>query len=44
VNKAVHRIETGAENTTDQVLTDYRLRRVFLKDELFEILQKHSVN
>jgi uncharacterized protein YdcH (DUF465 family) len=44
VNKAVHRIETGAENTTDQVLTDYRLRRVFLKDELFEILQKHVVN
>ena len=44
VNKVVHRIETGAENTTDQVLTDYRLRRVFLKDELFEILQKHAVS
>jgi len=44
VNKAVHRIESGAEITTDQVLTDFRLKRVFLKDELYAILQKHTVN
>jgi uncharacterized protein YdcH (DUF465 family) len=44
INKDIHRIESGAENTTDQVLTDLRLKRVFLKDELYAILQKHTVN
>ena len=39
VNNDIHRIETGAEATTDEVLTDLRLKRVHLKDQLFEYLK-----
>jgi uncharacterized protein len=38
VNKEIHRIETGAEATTDDVLNDLRKKRVHLKDELYGIL------
>lgn len=38
-NNNIHRIETGAEATTDEVLTDLRLKRVHLKDQLFEYLK-----
>jgi hypothetical protein len=38
VNHATHRIETGAEVSSDEVLNDYRLKRVHLKDELYKIL------
>ena len=41
VNNATHRIETGAENVSDQVLNDYRVKRVHLKDELFSLLSKN---
>lgn len=40
VNNAVHRMETGAETVTDQVLSDYRMKRVHLKDQLYALLQK----
>ncbi len=39
VNNDIHRIETGAEVTTDQVLTDLRLKRVHLKDLLYGYLK-----
>lgn len=38
INNEIHRIETGAENTTDEVLTDLRKKRLHLKDELFAML------
>ena len=41
VNKDIHRIETGAEATSDEVLNELRVRRVHLKDELFELLSKN---
>lgn len=34
----VHRIETGAENTDDDTLTELRKKRLLLKDELFGML------
>lgn len=37
-NKAVHRIESGAETVTDDTLNEYRMKRVHLKDQLFAIL------
>lgn len=37
-NNDIHRIETGAEVTTDAVLTELRLKRVHLKDELYSFL------
>lgn len=38
INNEIHRIETGAENTSDEVLTDLRKKRLHLKDELFAML------
>ncbi len=38
VNHAVHRIESGAENAADEVLTSFRKRRLHLKDELYAML------
>ena len=38
VNHATHRIETGAEITSDEVLNDFRTQRVHLKDELYKML------
>jgi len=40
VNNATHRIENGAETVSDEVLNDFRMKRVKLKDELYEILTK----
>jgi hypothetical protein len=37
----VHRIESGAEPTSDEVLNELRIRRVHLKDELFNLLSKN---
>ena len=39
VDHEVHRIETGAENTTDEVLEEKKKARLHLKDELFQMLQ-----
>jgi uncharacterized protein YdcH (DUF465 family) len=38
-NNDIHRIETGAEVTTDAVLNDLRLKRVQLKDQIYEYLK-----
>jgi uncharacterized protein YdcH (DUF465 family) len=37
-NKEIHRIESGAEATTDEVLTALRKQRLHLKDELYTML------
>jgi uncharacterized protein YdcH (DUF465 family) len=41
VDHAVHRIETGAEVTTDDHLTDLRKQRVVLKDKIADYLNKN---
>jgi hypothetical protein len=37
-NKEIHHIESGAEATTDEVLTALRKQRLHLKDELYTML------
>lgn len=39
VDHEVHRIESGAENTSDEYLESRKLRRLNLKDELVEMLR-----
>lgn len=34
VDHDIHRIESGAEQTTDQVLNELRVKRVHLKDQI----------
>jgi uncharacterized protein YdcH (DUF465 family) len=43
VDKEVHRIEEGIENTSDRYLEDAKKRRLFLKDELYGIIQSFSL-
>lgn len=38
VDHEVHRIETGAVNTSDEHLDKKRTHRVYLKDELYRII------
>ena len=38
----VHRIETGAETTTDEYLEGVKLGRLRLKDELYKMLKAAS--
>lgn len=38
VDKEVHRIESGAENTSDEYLEGLKKQRLNLKDELFSLL------
>jgi uncharacterized protein YdcH (DUF465 family) len=38
VNNEIYRIETGVEATSDEVLNDFRMNRVFLKDEIYAML------
>ncbi len=40
INGVIHRIETGAEVSTDEVLNEHRIKRVHLKDQLYGILNK----
>jgi uncharacterized protein YdcH (DUF465 family) len=40
VNNEIHRIETGAASAADEILNQLRLKRVHLKDELYEILKQ----
>jgi uncharacterized protein YdcH (DUF465 family) len=42
VDHEVHRIESGAENTSDDYLEERKRKRLALKDELFHILKSHS--
>ena len=36
----IHRIESGAEPTSDDVLTELRKKRVHLKDSLYALLKQ----
>ena len=38
----VHRIEQGVENTSDDYLEQKKIKRLQLKDELFNMLKKES--
>jgi len=38
VDHEIHKYESGAEQTTDDHLTELRLERVHLKDELYKYL------
>ncbi len=38
VDKAVHRIEEGIENTSDAYLENLKKRRLYLKDELYQMI------
>lgn len=40
VNQATYRIETGVEPASDEVLNQHRIKRLKLKDELFDLLSK----
>lgn len=42
VNNIIHRIESGAENVSDDVLNNYRSKRVYFKDALYSILKKNG--
>jgi hypothetical protein len=42
-DKEVHRIEQGVENTSDDYLEECKKKRLFLKDELFAMLQKTEI-
>ncbi len=39
----VHRIESGAENTSDEYLETKKKERLNLKDQLFQMLRKQAV-
>ena len=39
LNNEIHRIESGAEATTDEILNQLRMKRVHLKDELYQLLK-----
>jgi hypothetical protein len=41
INNEIHRIESGAETTVDEVLNSLRMRRVFLKDSLYALLTQN---
>jgi uncharacterized protein YdcH (DUF465 family) len=38
IDHQVHRIESGAEVSTDETLNDLRMKRVHLKDQIFSFL------
>ena len=38
ITNEIHRIESGAEATSDEALNQLRIKRVHLKDELYSIL------
>jgi uncharacterized protein YdcH (DUF465 family) len=41
VNNSIHSIESGAQVVADEVLNDLRIKRVHLKDELYNLLTKN---
>lgn len=42
VEHEIHRIEVGAENTSDDYLHERKKQRLLLKDELLAIIKKHQ--
>lgn len=43
VDKEVHRIEEGVENTSDDYLESLKKKRLNLKDQLFDMLNAEKV-
>ena len=39
IDHEIHRIETGIENTSDEYLEDKKKNRLFLKDEMYRVIQ-----
>jgi len=44
VDHEVHRIETGAENTSDDYLETLKKKRLNLKDQLFAMIRKYEAS
>ena len=42
VDHEIHRIETGAENTSDEYLETKKKERLSLKDQLFSMIKEHE--
>ena len=42
VDHEIHRIETGAENTSDEILEELKKKRLYLKDELAQMLRDNE--
>ena len=42
VDHEIHRIETGAENTSDDYLEEKKKERLNLKDQLFSMIREHE--
>ena len=40
IDHEVHRIVTGVESTSDEYLEDRKKKRLYLKDELFQMIRK----
>lgn len=38
----IHRIETGAENASDDYLEDRKKERLYLKDQLYAMFKSHQ--
>jgi len=43
IDHEIHRIETNAEIASDEYLEELKIKRLKLKDELFEILKKAEI-
>jgi len=43
VDKEIHRIEEGIENTSDAYLENLKKRRLHLKDEMFSMIKTASL-
>jgi len=41
LNRAVHRMETGLEAVADEVLEDFKKKRLALKDDIAALLKAH---
>jgi uncharacterized protein YdcH (DUF465 family) len=44
VDHAVHRVETGAENTSDEYLENLKKKRLNLKDQLFSMIREYEAS
>ncbi len=40
LDREIHRIETGIENTSDEYLEERKKLRVYLKDELYRMIRR----
>lgn len=44
IDNAVHRVETGAENTSDEYLENLKKKRLNLKDQLFAMIREYEAS